>query len=64
MVPALESERLILRAWRKDDSPAVATMPGKNLPSQAVAKRLGAIPLSPTTSRGEPRLRFRHRLPV
>lgn len=35
-----------------------------NLPSQAVIRRLGASPLPSTELRGEPRLRFRHILPV
>ncbi|EKF19060.1 GNAT family N-acetyltransferase [Nitratireductor pacificus] len=35
-----------------------------NLASQAVAKRLGAEPMSPTELRGEPRLRFRHVVPA
>lgn len=36
----------------------------KNLPSQAVAKRPGAMPLPPITLRGEPRFSFRHVVPA
>ncbi|MCF6117428.1 MAG: GNAT family N-acetyltransferase [Mesorhizobium sp.] len=36
----------------------------ENLPSQAVARRLGATLLPATTLCGEPHLRFRHRLPT
>ncbi|TKT83053.1 GNAT family N-acetyltransferase [Aquamicrobium sp. LC103] len=44
--------------------PLMSFVHPENLPSQAVAKRLGAAPMPPTTLRGEPRLQFRHALPA
>jgi hypothetical protein len=64
MVPAVESERLVPCVSRKDDFPACTSTAEKNPPSQAVAKRWGASHLPPATLRGQPRLCFRHRLPV
>ncbi|WP_163265235.1 GNAT family N-acetyltransferase [Chelativorans alearense] len=68
MTPVLESERLVLRGWRKDDllglPPLMSFVHPENLPSQAVVERLGATPLPPTTLRGEPRLCFRHAVPA
>ncbi|WP_246727871.1 GNAT family N-acetyltransferase [Chelativorans sp. Marseille-P2723] len=44
--------------------PLMSFVHPENLASQAVIKRLGGVPLPPTTLRGEPRLRFRHILPT
>ncbi|WP_159587622.1 GNAT family N-acetyltransferase [Chelativorans xinjiangense] len=44
--------------------PLMSFVHPENLPSQAVVERLGAMPLPPTTLRGEPRLCFRHAVPA
>ncbi|WEX09718.1 GNAT family N-acetyltransferase [Chelativorans sp. AA-79] len=63
---AVEAARRV-QLWAARDlglPPLMSFVHPENLPSQAVAKRLGATPLPPTTLRGEPRLRFRHVLPA
>ncbi|MDX8449892.1 GNAT family N-acetyltransferase [Mesorhizobium captivum] len=63
---AVEAARRV-QVWTARDlglPPLMTFIHPENLPSQAVAKRLGATPLPPTTLRGEPRLFFRHRLPA
>ncbi|WP_309082745.1 GNAT family N-acetyltransferase [Chelativorans sp.] len=63
---ATEAARRV-QVWAARDlglPPLMSFVHPENLPSQAVAKRLGAVPMPPTTLRGEPRLRFRHVLPA
>jgi RimJ/RimL family protein N-acetyltransferase len=63
---AVEAARMA-RDWAATDlglPPLTSFVHPENLPSQAVATRLEAMPLPPTTLRGEPRLQFRHRSPV
>ncbi|MFC6490406.1 GNAT family N-acetyltransferase [Nitratireductor sp. GCM10026969] len=62
---ALEAARCA-QVWAREKGlpPLISFMHPENLPSQAVAKRLGATPLPPTTLRGEPRLCFRHTVPA
>ena len=56
-------QRAQLWAHKKGMQALMSFVHLESLPSQSVAKRLGATPLSPTILRGEPRLRFRHILP-
>ncbi|SEB59349.1 GNAT family N-acetyltransferase [Nitratireductor aquibiodomus] len=63
---AVEAARRV-QVWAAEDlklPPLMSFVHPDNLASQAVAKRLGAEPMSPTELRGEPRLRFRHVLPA
>lgn len=63
---AVESARRVQR-WATHElglPPLMSFVHPENLPSQAVAERLGATPLPSTTLRGEPRLRFRHIVPA
>ncbi|MER9052263.1 GNAT family N-acetyltransferase [Mesorhizobium sp. M0923] len=61
---AVEAARRV-QLWSACDlglPPLISFIHPENLASQAVAKKLGATPLPPTTIHGEPRLHFRHRL--
>ncbi|MER9671209.1 GNAT family N-acetyltransferase [Mesorhizobium sp. M0203] len=63
---AVEAARRV-QVWAAHDlglPPLMSFIHPENLPSQAVAKRLGARPLPPTTLCGKAVLRFRHRLPA
>ena len=63
---AVEAARTVQR-WSARSlglPPLMSFVHPENLPSQAVAKRLGASPMPPTVLRGEPRLQFRHVMPV
>ena len=58
------ARRVQLWAYERGLPALMSFIHPENLPSRAVAERLGATPLAPTTLRGEPRLRFRHVLPA
>jgi RimJ/RimL family protein N-acetyltransferase len=62
---AAEAARRV-QLWARDRGllPLMSFVHPENLPSQAVAKRLGATPMPPAILRGEPRLRFRHIMPA
>jgi len=67
MLPVPESKRLIPGAkteFSVRSCPMGQLVQFETLPSAAAGKRPGVAPMPPTKLRGEPRLRFRHALPV